>query len=368
MFNPSRLRLARKRRGLTKIALANKAGITVRSISAFEAGTFAPSDESLQDLARILVFPTDFFHAADPEEPDARGASFRGFSTMTAGQRDMALAAGSLAIELSRWIDQRFELPPTSVPNLHALDPESAAQALRAEWLLGERSIPNVLHLLEAKGVRIFSIPRESDSISAFSFWSAERPFIFLTTDTSGERGRYDCAHEIGHLVLHRQSGALPRSRQVEAEADRFASAFLMPRSSVLANAPRHPSLSRLIEIKKKWLVSLAALVHRLRSVGLLTEWEYRTLWIDISTRGFRATEPSGIPRETSQVLAKVFSALRQEGVPRSTVAKDLCITMADLDALIFMLTVSGIRGGSPRSQKSNSGTSSRNNLRLLTS
>jgi Zn-dependent peptidase ImmA (M78 family) len=87
-----------------------------------------------------------------------------------------------------------------NVPNMHSLEPEVAAQALRAEWGLGERPIQNMLHLLEANGVRVFSLPRDNASVNAFSVWHGAIPYVFLTTDKSGERGRFDCAHELGHL------------------------------------------------------------------------------------------------------------------------------------------------------------------------
>jgi len=348
---------------MTKRALAAATNLTVRSIFAYESGAGSPSEDTVGALSQAVAFPVSFLHAGDIDEPGVDSASFRALASMTAAQRDMALAAGALAIELFRWIDARFHLPPPNIPNMHTLEPEAAAQALRMEWRLGEQSIHNMLHLLEANGVRVFSLPRDSKSVNAFSFWHGEIPCVFLTTDKSGERGRFDCAHELGHLALHQKGG--PRSRQAEIEADRFASAFLMPRSSVIATAPRDPSLSTLIRLKKKWQVSVGALVHRLRSVQMLTEWQYRSLWIEISEHGFRRNEPEGIPRETSQVLAKVFGVLRRDGIPRSAVAEELCIEMADLDALIFILTVSAIPGGASGNRRGES--TNRHRFRLLT-
>src|SRR5262249_43172639 len=157
-----------------------------------------------------------------------------------------------------------------------------------------------------------------------------------LTTDKSGERGRFDSAHELGHLALHRQGG--PRSREAEIEADRFASAFLMPRASVLAVVPRNVTLPTLIQLKKHWHVSLAALAHRLHDLRLISDWHYRTLCIQISQNGYRTTEPEGIQRESSQVLAKVLESLKAEGVRRSEIAQEMLIPKGDLDALLFGL------------------------------
>jgi Zn-dependent peptidase ImmA (M78 family)/transcriptional regulator with XRE-family HTH domain len=364
MFSPSRLVIARKRRGLTKISLAQAINLTVRSISAFETGSFLPSNDTIASLSEKLRFPVSFFSAPDIEEPSVDGASFRALASMTASQRDMALAAGALAIELNRWINARFQLPTPDVPSLRGFEPEAAAVALRAHWNMGERPIRNVLHLLESHGVHIFSLPRDSDAVNAFSLWHREEPYIFLTTDKSGERGRYDAAHELAHLALHSHGG--PRSRASELEADRFASAFLMPQSSVLAVAPRNPNLLSLIQLKKRWSVSLAALVHRLRDLTMITEWQYRSLCFEISQRGYRVQEPEGIPREASQVLAKVFEALRGEGMQRSAIAQEVHIDRTELEGLVFGLVVSVIPGGSTDKRSVNRHGGRVKDLRLL--
>ena len=65
VFNPSRLSLARKRRGLTKRRLAERAGVTERILHSYEAGGAEPSDATLEKLADVLVFPLTFFGADD---------------------------------------------------------------------------------------------------------------------------------------------------------------------------------------------------------------------------------------------------------------------------------------------------------------
>ncbi|MBI5510433.1 MAG: ImmA/IrrE family metallo-endopeptidase [Deltaproteobacteria bacterium] len=344
MFTPSRLTLARKRRGWSKTRLAEAVGVTTRAIAAFESGDLAPSDERVADMARVLGFPRPFFGGPDLSEPTPSTASFRALKSMTAGQRDSVLAAGALAMDLCRWIDERFQLPAVDVPSLRDTDPETAAATLRSHWGLGELSIRNVVHLLESRGVRVFSLAEDCHEVNAFSLWLDSTPFVFLNTAKSAESSRFDAAHELAHLVLHAHGG--PRGRDTELEADRFASAFLMPRSTVLALGQRWPGVDDLIQAKRKWGVSVAALAHRLHGVGLVTDWHYRTLCIDIARRGFRTSEPNTIPRETSQVFAKVFSALRAEGMGKEQVAQALCLSNDDLDALVFGLVILTVRGG----------------------
>ena len=49
-FNPSRLTLARKRRGMTITKLASKIGVELRSISGYEKDEFGPESDNLERL------------------------------------------------------------------------------------------------------------------------------------------------------------------------------------------------------------------------------------------------------------------------------------------------------------------------------
>jgi Zn-dependent peptidase ImmA (M78 family) len=357
LFNHTRLTLARQRRGLTKARLAELTGLSTRSISAYESCDTEPTEATLKKLSTVLGFPTSFFERLEHLQcPDAGSASFRSLSKMTAAQRDMALASGALATALCDWIEARFKLPAPDVPDLRHHLPEAAAQATRDHWGLGERPIKNVVHLLEAHGVRVFSLDIAARQVDAFSLWRDGTPFAFLNTTKSAEHARFDAAHELGHLVMHRH--ASPEGREAETQANAFASAFLMTRGSVLAAAPRFTTIQTLVQLKRKWDVSVAALAHRLHDVGILSDWHYRQLCIELSQLGYRRTEPAGIPRETSQVLAKVFQALRADGVGKARIAEDLDIAEADLDAMVFGLTMVAVKGGRPERPRSPGATS----------
>jgi Zn-dependent peptidase ImmA (M78 family) len=286
-----------------------------------------------------------FFLASDLEEIPEGAASFRSLSRMTAAQRNSAVAAGTLALALDDWITARFRLPNPDVPRLGPrIEPETAAEAVRAEWALGEQPISNMIHLLESRGIRVFSLAERSREVDAFSLWRNGTPYIFLNMQKSAEHSRLDAAHELGHLVMHSHHD-LPQGREVEREAQAFGSAFLMPRAGMMASAPRFASLPELFGHKKHWRVSLAAYIYRLHTLGSITEWQYRTLNVELSKRGYRTKEPHGVQRETSQVLNKVFGGLRAEGMSTADVAGALHIESRDLDELIFGLAMLPLDG-----------------------
>jgi Zn-dependent peptidase ImmA (M78 family)/DNA-binding XRE family transcriptional regulator len=344
MLTPSRLVIARKRRGLTLTRLAELTSLSTRSISLYENGHKEPSDETLLQLADVLGVSPAFLGAFDVDEIPEEAVSFRALSKMTARQRDRALSAGRVALLINDWIDARFKLPAAGIPSLTGHDPESAAEVVRARWGLGERPIANVLHLLEAHGVRTYSLTAENNELDAYSLYWHRQPFIFLSTAKSGERGRFEAAHELGHLVLHGEYQILSRPA-AEVEANRFAAAFLMPRASVLAHGLRDATPARILQAKRTWKVAAMALTHRLHELNLLTEWGYRTACVQLSRLGYRRSEPKGIPRESSQLLAKVFRSLRDDGETPTTIASAIGITTDELQAHVFGLTLTAVTG-----------------------
>jgi Zn-dependent peptidase ImmA (M78 family)/DNA-binding XRE family transcriptional regulator len=345
-FNPTRLAIARKRRGYGKTEFAEKLGVSSRMITAYESGDSTPSLETFSKIQTVLGFPAAFFEGEDLEEPQCFDVSFRSLSTMSAKLRDMALSQGALAIYFTKWLESLFELPTPNLLDLGAeTEPEVAAEYLREAWGIGQQPVKNMIHLLESKGVRVFSIAVESKSVDAFCTWKGDTPFIFLNRFKSAERSRFDAAHELCHLTMHRHGG--PKGRNAELEANRFASAFLMPRGGVLGHLPEQPHLRELLRIKKIWNVSVGALCHRLHELNALSDWYYKSLMVEISKRGYRAHEPNGSPRETSLVLPKLLSSLyKEDSLSRAQIAEKLAIPLSELEGLLFSLVMTGINGG----------------------
>jgi Zn-dependent peptidase ImmA (M78 family)/DNA-binding XRE family transcriptional regulator len=337
-FNRERLTIARRRRRQSSKGLAELVGVTPVTLSRWENGATTPEDEAIDRLAEALDFPVAFFLGDACAGPDVNGASFRSLTAMSAKERDAALAAGSLAYLLSDWVDERFDLPSANLVDLSfEEDPEAAAAAVRQAWGLGMAPITDMVRLLEAHGVRVFSLAENTKNVDAFSCWRDDVPFVFLNTFKSTEHSRFDAAHELGHLVLHKHGGP-HAGREAEVEANRFASALLMPAQDVLGRIRRVTGLADLVQAKKRWGVSVAALAYRLHKLSIVSDWQYRGLCIEMNQVGYRTAEPEGLKPERSEVWRKIFSELWADRLTRDDVAKELSLPSAELDNLLFGL------------------------------
>lgn len=340
MFSAERLKVARHRRKLSGKQLAAAAGLTDVTVSKTENG-HQPDESTISKLVAALGYPREYFFMDEPEVLETRAVSFRSLKKMKAAERDASLAAGAHGIALYQWIDRRFKLPTPDLIDLSKEHgrPEVAARLLRQHWGIGDRPVGNILKLFESKGIRILSLSENTQNVDAYSFWHDDHPYIFLNQKKTAERSNFDAAHELGHLVLHfhAQAESAPED-DAEREANRFASAFLMPEADVKVSIAHVYSSSQVIRAKVRWKVSAMALANRLHQVSMLTEWNYRSIIIELGNQGYRSGEPLGVEREVSTVLAKVLSTLWAKGITKREIAKELNLPWEEIESLVFGL------------------------------
>lgn len=348
MQNPERVELVRRRLGLSKIGFAKALGIDRKTLQRFESGVSELSGAVLTRLCEISGYPEEFFAKGDFEYPNPDGVSFRSLRSLTASARNAALAAGALGYELDDWIDARFDLPEHNLPQVNNRSPREAAAAVRSYWSIGERPIANMINVLESHGVRVFSLAEETRHLDAYSFWRNDKPYVFLNTLKTPEHSRFDAAHELGHLIMHRHTGSNHKSAEDEANA--FASTFLMPPDDLLAHIPFVRCLDDLIAAKHRWRVSVAALNYALHKMGVISDWHYRGYCIELNKMG-RTVEPNGIDPESSQIWAKILVSLWKKGITLSKIADALSVPEKEVSNLLFGVAAppsSPIRGAKP--------------------
>jgi Zn-dependent peptidase ImmA (M78 family)/DNA-binding XRE family transcriptional regulator len=309
-FSSARLKVARQRRKMTMKTLAEKIRVNPMMMTRLEKGTYNPDNDLFLEISIALQMPYNFFYSDDCDILDISSVSFRSKRSMTAIIRDKILSTGSIAsTNLSIEFNRQFKKIPLDLPDLSEYRdrPATAAHMLRYYWKLGVGPITNMIKLLEAKGVHVYWVSEDSSSADAVSFWRDDNAFVLMNSFVkSGERCRFNAAHELAHLVLHRKETVID-GFDIEREADTFASAFLLDRDQFYKECPRLLVLSNFFPLKKRWGVSIQAMIRRGKDLGVFREYQYERAYKEISIRGWRKSEPHEILCEESFLHRRIF-------------------------------------------------------------
>ena len=181
---------------------------------------------------------------------------------------------------------------------------------------MGFAPIPNLVKVLESKGIFVLPIYEACERVDAFSTCAGTRPCIMLAYDKTPSRTRFDAGHELGHLILHED--AVPDEHNTESEANRFAGAFLSPRERFLQECPRQWSMAAFRLLKDRWKMSIQALVRRAYDLGQLSQSSYRRANMDIRGRGMRKDEGPEWDHEQPTLLAQALRLLRDQLILRT--------------------------------------------------
>lgn len=306
-FQGKRLTQARKVRTMTQKALAQLIGKTSQTVSQYESDTITPPAEVVEQISKVLQVPVELLYRPWQEHGSTNPVFYRSMSAATKKARDAAESRLEWIDDCVTYFEGVLELPKYVPVDINiSEDPllitdnmiEDAAAAVRKAWSVPEGPIDNMVGLLERHGIFVFMMPLGADTLDALSVdWNEAHPYVIIGTDQGNAcRWRFDCAHELGHLVLHRnideKTLATPAmNKLIETQAHRFASAFLMPEREFV-DSLYTVSLEGYRELKPYWKTSIAAMVRRTKDLGIITEDRYRNIYISISRRKWRKVEP----------------------------------------------------------------------------
>lgn len=327
-FVPARLTIARHAKGLKQKDLADELRVTPGTISKWEGDSYdqGPDASNVQALSdRLNVEPGWFYKPLDPATVGP--AFYRSMRSELTSARDKAAAKLLFSYEIFQKLDQIVEFPLTDVPDLatgvdyRTLSSdkiESLAVRLREYWALGDDPISDLMVVLENAGIVVAETFLDSNKLDGVSAWMSNIPVMLLAKDKEGGvRRRFDAAHELGHLVLHRgltQERIKQDLRLIEEQAMQFAGAFLLPASSFAVTSGK-ATLEHLCDIKPRWGVSVGAMIKRLGSLNLISENHERNLWKYYSYRQWRGNEPHDdhIPVERPENLRTALDLLARD-------------------------------------------------------
>jgi Zn-dependent peptidase ImmA (M78 family) len=257
-------------------------------------------------------------------------------------------------IEISRGLQEFVSFPVLNLPAFDVpTDPaeldndriEQLAGELRWHWRLGEGAISDVTLLMENHGVVVARTELGASTLDAFSQWDeiGSRAYVILGSDkASAVRSRFDIAHELGHLVLHR-AVRVPVVRRgemhklMEEQAHRFAGAFLLPARSFAASVP-FPGLDLFRELKPKWKVSIALMIRRCLNIGLITRLQYEALYEQYGRRRWRTKEPLDelLQFEQPRLLRRALELVVSHGVlSRQQIVERCALPAAEIEPLV---------------------------------
>jgi Zn-dependent peptidase ImmA (M78 family)/DNA-binding XRE family transcriptional regulator len=348
-LQPGRLEQALAARGLTKGQLASLVGVAAPTVTKWCKGDQAPELETFDRLASVLNVQPEWLTRTMLRPVSA--PMYRSNASALKAARAKLEARTEWTQEVALLLADYVDYPKVNLPQRNFQDPEqisdsdieAAAEECRALWQLGKGPIQNLALAAESAGILIVREETEISAIEGLSSWSEllGRPIILLSADKANAfRSRFDLAHEIGHLILHRcvpRAEERDRYNQMEKQAHRFASALLLPAEVFASEVRVPPNLDNLLILKQRWGASVAAMMMRAHSLGLLNDEEKLALFKRRSARWGSKAEPGDDKWEPEmpRLLRRTVELLVGERIlPAESIPRHLGFSPGDVEKL----------------------------------
>ena len=348
-FQGPRLSQVLAARRLTQVQLAAMVGVSPATVSKWRAGSQAPEREALDRLAGVVNVAPEWFTRVPSTKVSL--PMFRSNASAHVAARAMLEARLEWAQDVGLALAEFVDYPTVNLPIRSFVDPdqvttdeiEAAAAECRELWRLGRTAVQDLALAIEGAGVLLIREETGISQIEGLSAWSAAlgRPLVLLSADKdNGYRSRFDLAHEVGHLILHRyiaRPTERERHNQLEKQAHHFAGAFLLPAETFSTEVRTPVTLDDLLLLKRRWGVSVAAMVMRLRALKILDEDGAQSLFKRRSARWGAKAEPGDGDRSPEQprLLRRTIDLLVDENVmPREAISRHIGLAAHDIEKL----------------------------------
>ena len=309
-LNPQMIVLARESRGLSQKDLADKLLISAGKLCRAEQDEQPLSEESADKLSEILHYPKSFFFQQG-----------EGYVTSSLNFRKRVNVSQQLLIPLEARINvyrlnietlfSKIKLPEPNFPvsiNQKEENIEETAKKLRKFWKLPSGAIHSLTEVLEFNKIIIVSLDFGTERVDSRAMLTQDmRPVIVLNKRMLGDRQRFSMAYELGHLIMP------PLESDKDHAAKAFAGEFLMPAKDISKDFEGDITLVKLGELKKKWKVSMQALLYRASDLGFITDNQKRYLISQFNALNIRRREPKelDVPIEKPILLRDLITKYR---------------------------------------------------------
>jgi Zn-dependent peptidase ImmA (M78 family)/plasmid maintenance system antidote protein VapI len=310
-INPNMILLARESRGLTQTDLAEKLHTYKANISRLEHGDVGTDEETLVALSEATNYPPQFFLQKGEILPV--NLSYRKRKQVAAKLLTPIEAQINIIRRHVQFVTRSLEKLAPELP-LYEVDEKNTAEKIaslvRRKWNIPAGAIDNLTKILEEQGIIISSFDFGTDRVDSRSMLTDDNyPIIFLNRNLLGDRQRFSLAFELGHLIMHTFC-IVPHDRDINHEANLFAAELLMPAKDILKDFKDGVTLPLLGELKRKWKVSMIALLYRADDLGLLSPNQKRYLVQQFNDQKIRRREPPqlDVRKESPQLMRRLLA------------------------------------------------------------
>lgn len=318
--NHGLLRIARQRKGLSQGEAAKRLSMQQATLSRYENAASVPPEDFLARAALVYELPQSFFYQTDTVlgGPVSVHPMWRKKHSVTVRELDEIIAELNIRIFHIRRLLEAVEFAPQiSIPKLdideydedevneYDEEIERIAATVRAHWLIPSGPFHDLTGIIERAGAIIIHSQLGGSSVSGVTMSvPGLLPVIILNNEQPSDRARFTLAHELAHLVMHR----FP-NKDMEKQANAFASALLMPAKDIRDAFSGRIDLKRLAALKPEWKVSMQALLYRAQSLGLIDRVPASYLWRQFNIHRMKMREPAELdfPWERAGVMQRMI-------------------------------------------------------------
>jgi Zn-dependent peptidase ImmA (M78 family)/transcriptional regulator with XRE-family HTH domain len=319
----NRIKQLRLARGLSLDDLVEAMGgmVTKQAISKYERELSRPSAPVANELARVLKVKSVELWAEPEVTIDF--VAYRRRSTLQKKQQATVEALVQRELEERFTLQQyccgsiELDLPIKALTVDSEGQAEDAAAELREKWKLGVDPIANLTAILEDHLVHVIEIESSDrfDGISAIAkdeTGTCRAAAVVTRSGCPGERQRLNLSHELGHVVMK-----VADNVDVEKAAFRFAGSFMAPEKCLtreVGTKRTSVELEELLILKRRFGISMQALLRRLSDLEVITSSHYKWWCIFISKMKWRKQEPSQLAPEKSEWVKQAALRSYTEG------------------------------------------------------
>ena len=345
---PERILAVRDLLGLSLQDLAASAGFSQSYFSEIASSKRPFSMAHAEQIADATGFPTEFFLVVAPQL-ESNSLQFRKLKTSKVTTTRKASQYFREASRIVQRVAQSADLHTKALPyvdeptegDLEDAAIEHVAEAARRLMGIAPGApVPNMTRAVERLGVVVAPVildpvKDEVREVSEGHFGISHGdqlgvPVVGYFPGEAPDRDRFTVAHELGHVILHSHRTAT----NPEREANRFAGAILLPEDSARGELHTQITLNQLARIKAKYGISIQALIMRAAGLGVIDQKRQRSLFVQLSARGWRQNEPVEVGAEYPLLLRRLIELSLPEHAKPKDVEKLTALPLAYVRAI----------------------------------